>query len=138
MTLYYDTSAVVKLIVREAESESALDLFGSAVELASASIGYVEAQSALGRIARDRRLSATRRRRARDDLDRVWSETYVIELDDVLIRSAADTADVLQLTAGDAIHLAAALTVDATELVFATWDAELRRAALEAGLAVAP
>lgn len=62
----------------------------------------------------------------------------MIELDDVLIRSAADTADVLQLTAGDAIHLAAALTVDATELVFATWDAELRRAALEAGLAVAP
>ncbi len=62
----------------------------------------------------------------------------MIELDDTLIRAAADAAEVLQLTAGDAIHLASALTLDEPELVFATWDAELRRAALDAGLAVAP
>ena len=60
----------------------------------------------------------------------------MIELDPALARSAGELAEVHGLRAGDAVQLASALLSRAP--VLATWDAELRHAALEAGLAVAP
>jgi uncharacterized protein len=38
----------------------------------------------------------------------------------------------------DAVHLASALALTSTRIVLATWDADLRRAAVTEGLAVAP
>jgi uncharacterized protein len=42
------------------------------------------------------------------------------------------------LRANDAIHLASAVALRNPRLIVVSWDADLRRAALEAGLAVAP
>jgi predicted nucleic acid-binding protein len=55
-----------------------------------------------------------------------------------LIRAAGEVAEHYRLRAYDAIHLASALSLEKGDLVLATWDADLRRAAGDVGLAVAP
>jgi len=62
----------------------------------------------------------------------------VIDLGEDLAYEAGDAAELHGLTAGDAIHLAVASGLGDPELVLATWDQRLHRAAVEAGLAVAP
>ena len=47
-------------------------------------------------------------------------------------------AEQLRLRALDAIHLASALEFAELDPAVVSWDADLRRAALEAGLAVVP
>jgi len=42
------------------------------------------------------------------------------------------------LRALDALHLASALSLDAEDVIFATWDARLHRAAREHGLRTLP
>ena len=51
---------------------------------------------------------------------------------------SGDTAVLSRLRAGDAIHLASALVLGDPDLVMATWDQGLGRAAREVGLAIAP
>ena len=128
----------MKLLVREPGSDEASTLAGSATELTSASIGYVEARSALGRAAGAGRLSRDRQEAARAELHEIWAEMTIIDLDDELVTAAGDVAETCRLGAGDAIHLAVALELDEPELLFATWDRDLAEAAREAGLAVAP
>ena len=129
---------MVKLLVGEDGSAAVARLAETAEEIVSASMVYVEARSALARAVRDKRLWGARRRRARTELDRVWRELNAIEVDRRLIARAGDVAEQARLRAGDAIQLASALALDEPEVVFATWDVELARAALGAGLAVAP
>jgi len=128
----------VKLLIRENGSETARSLFRSASELVSTSLAYIEARSALGRMEREGRLTRSGAKRARVDLEWIWAELHAVRLDDSLVLRAADATELLRLRAGDAIHVSSALSFGAPELVFATWDGELRRAALESGLAVAP
>jgi predicted nucleic acid-binding protein len=51
---------------------------------------------------------------------------------------AGDLAERHALRANDAIHLASALAARVSDLVFVSWDAELRHAAAKSGLALAP
>jgi len=128
----------VKIVVHEPESDVARSLFETASELVSASLGYVEARSALSRLAREGRIRGAGRDRARAELERIWQIANIVDFDARLVGRAGDVSELLDLRAGDAIHLASALALEAPELVFATWDDELGRAARDAGLAVAP
>lgn len=110
----------------------------SAVEILVASIGYVEARSALARAARHGRLRGRQRQRARDQLEILWAEATALDLDLDLVQRAGEVAELAGLRAGDAIHLTTALSLEDPSLLFATWDGDLRRAAGELGLAVAP
>ena len=62
----------------------------------------------------------------------------VVELDETLSLSAGDLAESFGLCGFDAVHLATAIALRDESLVVATWDADLNRATLEAGLSVAP
>jgi predicted nucleic acid-binding protein len=128
----------VKLLAREPECDVVLSLLKSANRLFMASVGYVEARSALGALTRDGRLRGARSDQARLELERVWRDLNVVQLDDNLVRLSGDTAERLRLRAGDVIHLSSALVLADPDLVLATWDHDLGRAAREAGLAVAP
>jgi predicted nucleic acid-binding protein len=77
-------------------------------------------------------------RRLRDVLESLVPRLDLIELRPPLVGLAGDLAGHHRLRAGDAIHLASAVAVGDGELVVASWDAELRRAVGEVGLAVAP
>lgn len=128
----------MKVLAREPDYDVVISLMGSAHRLFVASIGYVEARSALGALARDGRLQGRRGAQARLELEQVWRDVNVVHLDDRLVDIAAETADRSQLRAGDAIHLSSALVLADPDLVLATWDHELGRAARDAGVAVAP
>lgn len=84
------------------------------------------------------RLHGARATQARLELERVWRDLNVVQLEDRLVQLAGDESERSRLRAGDAIQLSSALALADSELVFVVWDAELRRAALEAGLPVAP
>ena len=80
---------------------------------------------------------------------RLWTETRrlleeiidriaLIELEATVGLLAGAVAERHRLRAGDAVHLASALAQGDRRLVVASWDGELRRGALESGLAVFP
>lgn len=125
-------------MLHERNSADALRLWNAANEVASASVGYVEARSALAAARRARRISAPRAVLSQAELDARWAELLVVDLDHRLVDSAGELAEQHALRALDAVHLASALAFDDVNLVVATWDGELRRAAVASGLAVAP
>jgi predicted nucleic acid-binding protein len=106
--------------------------------LTSARIVYVEARAALAAAVRARRLGRGPAARSRGLLDVLVSELYVVELRPSLAALAGDVAEQYALRASDAVHLASAVSLGERDLVVASWDVDLRRAAGEAGLAVAP
>jgi predicted nucleic acid-binding protein len=67
-----------------------------------------------------------------------WPSFTVIEVDQDLVEQASQLAADHQLRSLDALHLAAALLLSSGELVLATWDRRLHRAARAAGLQVLP
>lgn len=97
---------------------------------------YVEARAAVAAARRARRLTASGHERAKVRLDALWGELASVKVSRRVVELAAGLAERHALRANNAVHLAAALIVRAP--LIATWDRELRRAAEEAGLAVAP
>ena len=138
MNVFFDTSAVVKLLAREPDFDLAKSLFDASGRLYAASICYVEARSALGAMSRAGRLRGRHAEHVRLELERIWSDLAIVRLDDRVVALAGDTAERARLRGGDAIHLTSALLLADPELVVATWNPDLAQAAREAGLAVAP
>ena len=62
----------------------------------------------------------------------------MVELSAAVGLASGDLAERHLLRTSDAIHLASALASAAADRVFVSWDTTLRRAATEAGMAVAP
>jgi len=71
-------------------------------------------------------------------LRREWPAFGIIEVDERLAEHAAKLALSRDLRSLDALHLAAALVLPSTDLVFATWDRRLHAAARAEGLAPLP
>ena len=99
---------------------------------------YVETRAALAAALRSRRMSRSAVRNARGRLEALFDGVDLIELLPPLAALAGELAERHRLRAGDAVHLASAVSLGDGELVVATWDADLRRAVGEVGLAVAP
>jgi len=140
LILYLDTSALVKLLIREVRSDEALATFDAAEFAATSEITYAEACAALAR--NDRRRGSSRRQLEGEleALDRFWREFSKVQ---VLTKKAGQIALSHSLRGMDAIQLAAALTlrdglracdIDAL-VVFATFDHELSDAAEREGFA---
>jgi uncharacterized protein len=128
--VYADTSALVKLIVREAGSKDMLELRPQITVLATARIAYVELRAALAAMRRDLRLAPTHYRRARRQLEGVWRNTSPIEIDTELVTRAGELAERRALRGYDAVHLAALERLASpSQCLFACWDDPLRRAA---------
>lgn len=140
MILYLDTSALVKLYVRERGSLQTRKLADHADALATSVVAYAEARSAFARLWRVRPASAGRHRARVTQLDRDWSRYLQVELTPALGRSAGELAEAHALRGFDAIHLASGLWLKsayAGELRFVAFDRRLAAAARAAGLAIA-
>lgn len=135
MITYVDTSSLLKLVIDEVGSEQAELVWNSADALASVALVVVEGRAALAAARRGGRLSTSQHRRARHELGVLIDELSVIEVTEELIADAADLAENEELRGYDAVHLAAALTVEATVLTSA--DVALCDAAERRGLHVA-
>jgi prevent-host-death family protein len=135
---YFDSSALLRELLRETGWERAAELWNDALLAASSRTAYVEVRAAIAAAARGARLPPARAEEARGTFDERWQAVLVVELDEPLALQAAEAADRYGLRAADAIQLASALVLEDLELVFATWDDRLRAAAADADLAVAP
>lgn len=134
MITYVDTSSLLKLVIDEEGSERTELIWDSADALASAALVVVEGRAALAAAQRGGRLGTSQHRRARDEFAALVDELTIVEVTEDLIAAAADLAENEKLRGYDAVHLAAALTVEATVLTSA--DRALCDAAERCGLHV--
>jgi uncharacterized protein len=135
---YYDTSALLKLVIAEDGADQAISLWRQAGEVVVSRLARPEAVAALAAARRGRRVSDEGYRTATERLRSCIERCTVVSLADSLVDRAADLATTHDLRAADAIHLATALAAMEADSVFVTWDKRLRPAAVGSGLAAAP
>lgn len=139
LNAYLDSSALVKLFVREDGSDSVGSLVGTASFVATSRISYVETVAAFARAGREGRFTPSQEKQAGRNLDRHWRGIAIVEVDDPLTREAARLCRQLTLRAADAIHLAsAAVLANDEEIVFACWDRRLAESAAQIGFSILP
>lgn len=129
--LYIDTSALVKLVIHETESEALEEELGGWTDLATSAITSIELSRAVARA------------RSHDDAE-VADEYTILGLlaslaeiplsDDV--RAAASSLTPVELRTLDAIHLASAQALGDDLAGILTYDSRMQNAALADGIPV--
>lgn len=135
MITYVDTSSLLKLVIDEPGSERAELIWDTADALASASLIVVEGRAALASAERGGRLSGAQHRAAQRELAALVDQLTIVEITRDLVDRAAEVAEQEALRGYDAVHLAAAVTVEATVLTSA--DSGLCAAGSRRGLHIA-
>ena len=138
MTTYADGSALIRRIVEQDGSEVAAVIWDRAEVVASSAIAVTEARAAIAEANRAGQLDGHALHEAACALERVSADASVIAVDTKLAAVAGGLAEQHGLGANDALHLAAALSLDAPRVVVATWSAGLASAAADCGMAVVP
>ncbi len=137
MIAYFDTSAVIKILVVEDGTETARDHWARASEALASVLIYPETVAALAAARRSGRMDPAAHRRARAEFESMWEEMIPVACGLETVRRAAALAETDGLRGCDSVHLASALSVGIADLVFVAWDGDLSRAARRNGLAVA-
>ena len=135
MITYVDTSSLLKFLIQEPGSQQVALLWDTADALAAIPLVEVEARAALAAAERGARLTAGQHVEARSGLRGLLDELTMVAVTDHVIAQAAELADREGLRGYDAVHLAAALTIEADVLTSA--DVALCAAAERCGLHVA-
>lgn len=136
--MYFDASALVKLVIDEAGSDLAASLWDGCDAAVSSRLGYPEVCAALAAANRSRDLSDHDHGRALDEFGAYWAAVRPVELTSQVETDAGRLARAQSLRGADAVHLASALAVPDPQLVVAVWDQRLSTAATAMGLAVSP
>ena len=131
MTLYVDSSALIKRYVEEDDSEAADAILLGDTEWITGRHTYVEVILAI-----QRRLGETERRVASAAFERDWQRTFVVALDDVVCRRAAELGTATGARSLDALHLAAAERAGGRSVPIVTFDIRLGQAGLALGFVV--
>lgn len=139
MTLvYFDSSALVKLVVDEAGSDLAADLWDGCDAALASRLAYPEVRAALAAAGRNRDLSEDDLAKAEQAWEHYWAAVRPVELTTAVERHAGRLARTHALRGADAVHLASALALADPDLIIAVWDRRLHSGAASAGLQVAP
>jgi uncharacterized protein len=141
MILYLDTSALVKLYVRETGSVRVRNWLKRATAVATSVVAYAETRAAFARLHRGGLTHPRRHRERVAQLNADWESFMRVELTASVLRLAGETAETYELRGFDSIHLASALWLrDRTEIPcsFAVFDQRSRDGAARAGLTVLP
>jgi len=136
--VYFDSSALVKLLVEEEGSDVAAALWDGADAVMASRLAFPEVRAALAAAHRNGEM----RRADLVEAERVWAMYWAavrpVELTPSVEQRAGDLAAAHGLRGADAVHLASALAIGADDLVVAVWDRRLRDGATAMGLATAP
>jgi predicted nucleic acid-binding protein len=136
--VYFDSSALVKLVVQEAGSDLAAELWdGCDVALASR-LAYPEVRAALAASGRNHDLSGDDLQTAEQAWEQYSAAIRPVELTGAVERHAGQLARSYALRGADAMHLASALAIGDPDLIIAVWDRRLHAGAANAGLHLAP
>jgi predicted nucleic acid-binding protein len=130
VTLYVDSSALLKRYVDEPDSDRAVELLGSDDELVTGRHTWVEVRRNLARL-----LGPTGAATARAALHDDAAAFAVVELDAATCELAATIAEQTGVRTLDALHLGAARRLG-TALSFVTFDVRQAQAARALGFAV--
>lgn len=132
MTLYLDTSSLVKLYVAEPGSDAVHKLVQAATMVATSTIAYTETRAALARRRRERALRPAAFALAKKTFEAEWPKYFTVEVTSALCRQAGEFAERYRLRAYDAVHLAAyaeiAREAGVRETRFSSFDSALNRA----------
>jgi predicted nucleic acid-binding protein len=135
---YLDTSAILKLLVRDEPGAVRVREVVDAADVSFTSrIAHPEGRAALAAVRRAGRLTLREQARAKQQLARMLEQIAIVELTEPLGEAAGAVAEEYGLRALDAIHLASALAGDDGDTVMVTWDRELAAATRRAGLGTA-
>jgi predicted nucleic acid-binding protein len=137
VTTYFETSAIVKLLVAEEGSDRADVLWDSADLLATSELSYVETRAALAAANRSGRLTRNALAEAKDALEERFAHVHRVEVTPDVVRSAGNLAEDLSLRGHDAVHLASALALEDSHMILVTWDEDLFRAGNTVGFNLA-
>lgn len=132
MTLYADSSALFKLYVVEPGSEEVRRLVSGASTVLTSAVAFVEIRAALARLRRERRLTPSSARQAKQRFEEDWHSFVTLDLDARLLATAAELAEAHGLRALDSIHLASfqqVLERTDDDIEFSSFDDRLSRAA---------
>lgn len=134
---YFDTSAFVPLLLSEPSSEFCRYFWNQSDSVVTTRLLHVESAAALAQGLRMGRLSEPEHSRALGQLERMWQEFEVVEVDGIVTARAAVLAHQLALRGYDAVHCASAEQIDDHDLVVASGDQKLLKACAELGMATA-
>jgi predicted nucleic acid-binding protein len=133
VTLYLDTSSLVKLYVTEPGSDAVRRLVDAATIVATSSIAYTETRAALARRRRERVLRPAVFTSAKRTFEVEWPQYLAVDVTSALCRQAGEFAEQYRLRAYDSMHLAAfaevAREAGVRETRFSSFDGPLNRAA---------
>jgi predicted nucleic acid-binding protein len=130
VTLYVDSSALIKRYVAEDDSEAAEAILLADTDWVTGRHTFVEVS-----LAMSRRLGEAERRVAFEAFDSDWQRTFVVALDEVVCRRAAELG-IATCRSLDALHLAAAERAGGRSVAMVTFDVRLGQAARSLGFAV--
>lgn len=136
MTLYLDTSALVKLYAEEPGSDEVRQAVARADLVATSLVAYVETRSAFARKHRFAQIDDSALARYKRDFERDWDGFNRLPADAATIHRAGDIAEQYRLRAYDALHLATADLLRAairSAVSFACFDDALGDAAERLG-----
>jgi predicted nucleic acid-binding protein len=135
VTLYLDTSSLIKLYVTESGSDVVRRLVDEATVVSTSLVAYAEMRAALARLRREGELTASRFTSARREFEGQWSAYLTVEVTDALCRAAGDFAERYRLRGFDSVHLASFAEVAGragiSETRFSSFDDRLNEAALK-------
>lgn len=131
MSLYVDSSALLKMYFEEPDSEACQDLLNSDPEWVTGRHTAIEVRSNLARELKARQLA-----QAREQFRLDWESMAIVELTERVCEIAAELAEVSGVRTLDALHLGAAQLVGGGSLPFATYDLRQAQAARALGWTV--
>jgi uncharacterized protein len=133
VTLYLDTSSLVKLYVTETGSDEVRHLVGEATVVVTSVVAYAETRAALARLRREGELTAAKLASVKREFEGEWPAYLTIEVTDSLSRVAGELAQRYSLRGFDSVHLASfadvARRAGARETRFSSFDDRLTQAA---------
>lgn len=122
MIVYFDTSAIVSIVIDEASSLIAARLWDDADRVVSCRLAYVEGRAALAMARRMNRLDEDELRLAVQDFESLHAQLDVVEVTPGLVQDAGSLAERFALRGYDAVHLASAQLVQDPDVVLAAGD----------------
>jgi predicted nucleic acid-binding protein len=134
MITYFDTSSLLKFIIKEIGSEENLNIWNFSDEKVCSQLTRTEMHSALMRKVREGSISASAMRARLNAMNKIFADVVLVDITSEVIDASCELVKELPLKSADAIHLATALMVRAD--LFSSSDKRLCAAASESGIAV--
>lgn len=140
MTLYAETSAVLRWLFAERDGDAVLEQLRSADKVVCSRLTLIEARRVIYRAAREHRIAEAQGAELRAQLALAAARWAVLELTREVAARAEEAFPSEPIRTLDALHLASALVLRQSlpDLIVLSTDARVRANAAQLGLVVLP